>query len=95
MKTNDTLLSGTADAQNPSGGEILKAFEQHGLQASVHYADDSTKEWAAGDAEKQKAIDLWKAHPELTEEMLKISQRFLWSFSLLVETTHAHRSQNS
>ena len=85
MKTSETLPVGPEE-KPLSGGEILKKFEEHGIQASVHYADDSGKEWSAGDRLKEQALELVKAHPELRDGFLRIGERFLWSFGLWLET---------
>lgn len=66
--------------------EILAEFDSLGGTASYHYADDSGKEWRAGDQLKEQALALVKAHPELRDEFLRIGERFLWSFSLWLET---------
>ena len=66
--------------------EILAEFDSLGGTASYHYADDSGKEWRAGDRLKEQALALVKAHPELRDGFLRIGQRFLWSFDLWLET---------
>ena len=66
--------------------EILAEFDSLGGTASYHYADDSGKEWRAGDRLKEQALALVKAHPELRDGFLRIGERFLWSFGLWLET---------
>lgn len=67
------------------GLAILSSFEQHGKSASYHYADDSGKEWHLGALERDKALDIWRKHKYLTEEMKVIGKGFLWSFTTFAE----------
>ena len=67
------------------GLAILSSFEQHGKDASYHYADDSGKEWQLGTLERDKALDIWRSHKYLTEEMKVIGKGFLWSFTPFIE----------
>lgn len=62
--------------------EIVEAFVKLGMQASYHYADDSTAEWKLGGQAKAKALELFDANPELQEEMRKEAVGFLWSISM-------------
>ena len=78
-----TLLPVQA-AQTPD--EIVSEFAHEGMTASYHYADDSGEEWGLGSLHQDRAIALWKAHPELTPRFLEIGRKFLWSFSTFVET---------
>lgn len=66
--------------------EILAEFDSLGGAASYHYADDSGKEWRAGDRLKAEALALVEAHPELRDEYILIARHFLWSFDLWLET---------
>ena len=67
------------------GLAILSSFEQRGKSASYHYADDSGKEWRLGALERDKALDIWRKHKYLTEEMKVIGKGFLWSFTTFAE----------
>jgi hypothetical protein len=63
-------------------GEIMNALEEFialGNLASFHYADDTTKEWGRGDECKRQAIDVYKSHPELHEQMKHAAKEFLWT----------------
>ena len=82
----DTLI--VALSALPDGGidkenEFLAVqfFKHYGMNASHHYADDSTKEWKYGDVAKDKAYKIAAAYPQCEESFVKVSQRFLWSFS--------------
>ncbi len=82
----DTLI--VALSTLPEGGigkenEFLAVqfFEHYGIKASYHYADDSTKEWVYGDIAKDKAYKIAAAYPQCEESFVKVSRRFLWSFS--------------
>ena len=57
----------------------LEDFDYLGRTASYHYADDSCGEWKLGDIAKEAAIELFKANPDLQEEMREIAKGFLWS----------------
>jgi hypothetical protein len=59
--------------------KIVEQFKKHGLDASFHYADDTTKEWYLGDRDKEKALKLYYDNPELRAEMMEVSKGFLWS----------------
>jgi|LakMenE18May11ns_1017448.scaffolds.fasta_scaffold7886793_2 hypothetical protein len=59
----------------------LAKFEELGNRASFHYADDSCKEWDLARDCKDQAEELFVQHPELREEMIKISKGFLWTLS--------------
>ena len=60
---------------------LLAEFENLGMSASFHYADDSGKEWGLAKKDQDQAIILYHDHPELQVEMMKISKGFLWSLS--------------
>jgi len=60
---------------------ILAKFEELGNRASFHYADDSCKEWDLARNIRDEAEALFIQHPELREEMLKISKGFLWTLA--------------
>ena len=66
--------------------EIVNEFIHEGMTASYHYADDSGEEWQLGTVHRDRALALWKAHPELTPRFLEVGKKFLWSFSTCVET---------
>lgn len=66
--------------------EIVSEFAHEGMTASYHYADDSGKEWSLGSLHRDRAIAIWRAHPELTTRFLEVGRNFLWSFSAFVET---------
>ena len=61
--------------------EILEQFKEHGMTASYHYADDSTKEWDQGFKHSYAAQELAKQHPRLIPQMREIAKSFLWSFN--------------
>ncbi len=58
---------------------VLVEFERLGDEASFHYADDTCKEWGLGQSAEGKAIALFKANPELQDEMREVARGFLWS----------------
>ena len=62
-----------------SPDEIINEFAHEGMTASYHYADDTGKEWKYGDACKERALALAKAHPELLSRFREISKKFLWA----------------
>lgn len=57
--------------------EILKEFENLGMNASYHYADDSGKEWGLGSKYMDKALAMFDDHPECQNRMRKIAKGFL------------------
>ncbi len=57
----------------------LKIFQQHGSNASFHYADDTCREWGAAHREKNKALEIFDNNPKLQAEMREIAKGFLWS----------------
>lgn len=60
--------------------EILDKFGKHGARASFHFADDTASgEWRLGNAEKAKAVKLYKDNPKLRPEMEEIAKGFLWT----------------
>ena len=77
LPLNDSVGKQTGIAE----ATLLKQFHDEGIQASMHYVDDSGKEWGAGDACKARAMGLVEAHPELFEHFRVISKGFLWNFS--------------
>lgn len=59
--------------------DILAEFERLGRSASCHYADDSTKEWGAGDRDMEASLKLFDKHKHLHNKMRLIALSFLWS----------------
>lgn len=59
--------------------DIVEQFKDHGMSASYHYADDSCREWGAGDREKSKAMKLFNDNPDLQDDMSKVAEKFLWA----------------
>lgn len=63
--------------------DTLAEFKKLGMQASYHYADDSTKEWGLGRKNEAAALALFDdAEPELQTAMREISTGFLWSLNM-------------
>lgn len=60
--------------------EILAKFKELGIQASVHYADDSGKEWSMGSSLVTQARQLAADNPHLKSKMREIAKDFLWVF---------------
>ena len=59
----------------------VQFFKRYGMNASHHYADDSTKEWRYGDMAKDKAYKIAAAYPQCEEQFKEVAQNFLWSYS--------------
>ena len=57
---------------------ILDCFHELGMSASVHFADDSGKEWGSGRHDEAEAMKLYHANPELKTEFEAIAENFLW-----------------
>lgn len=62
--------------------DVIKQFRDFGNRASYHYADDSGSEWDLAKAEKEKALSIYRANPELQEEMKKVAAGFLWPLAM-------------
>lgn len=60
----------------------LAEFYRLGMDASYHYADDSTSEWHLGDHCRARAMEFYHANPELQPRMREIAAQFLWSLEL-------------
>lgn len=58
---------------------LIERFKELGKRASVHLADDTTLEWDHGYKERDKAMEIYNAHPELHDEMKEAAKHFLWS----------------
>jgi hypothetical protein len=58
--------------------EVLKAFRHAGMQASYHWADDSTSEWGHARYQEDLARAIFANHPELQDQMKLIAKDFLW-----------------
>lgn len=57
-------------------------FKRAGMDASYHYADDSTKEWGLARKAEREALRLFDAHPEHQDEMREVAKGFLWSLNI-------------
>lgn len=60
----------------------VEQFVKHGQSASYHFADDSGGEWTLAYSERNKAIELFHANPDLQPLMREEAKRFLWSLDL-------------
>ena len=58
---------------------VLEEFDKLGKRISFHYADDSGKEWRIARSLKPKVYELYRAHPELQEEMNGLAKGWLWT----------------
>jgi hypothetical protein len=56
----------------------LQRFGKYAAAASYHYADDSTKEWVLARRAKDNAMKVYRAHPDLWEQMDAIGKDQLW-----------------
>ena len=61
---------------------ILDCFRELGVSASVHFADDSGKEWGQGRKDEAEAMKLYHDNPGLKSEFEAIAKGFLWSLKL-------------
>lgn len=59
----------------------LADFYKAGVDASFHFADDSTKEWELAYKAERKALEIFDNYPDLQEYFRKIALDFLWSLS--------------
>lgn len=60
---------------------ILEEFKRYAYAASHCYADDSCREWGEARQHKNKALEIFDAHPELEEEFRDIGFKQLWSLN--------------
>ena len=61
---------------------LTERFKELGMQASYHYADDTCKEWGAGDKAKHQALKIFDDNPALQPELRKIAADFLWTLEI-------------
>ena len=59
--------------------DTLIKFKRHSSRASYHYADDTCKEWGLAKQDKDDALKIFDANPEMQEEMRDIAKDELWS----------------
>lgn len=61
--------------------DVLIKFKRHASRASYHYADDTCKEWDLARQDKNDALAIFDANPEMQDEMRKIASTEIWSLS--------------
>lgn len=71
---------------------ILNAFRLHGYNASYYYADDTGGDWQLGQAEEEKALEIYDLHPELQTEFHRAARDFLWSLDISLRDREARRA---
>lgn len=61
--------------------DTLIKFKRHASRASYHYADDSGKEWGLAKQDKDAALELFDANPDMQDEMRSMAKSELWSLN--------------
>ena len=61
---------------------VLDQFQELGLSASFHFADDSGRAWDSAQRDKRAAEALFIQHPELRDEMIAMARKFLWTLDV-------------
>jgi len=72
-------LVSLAEEPEASDDDITVAlYLKHAGNASYFYADDSTREWGAGDRSKSQAFRIYRENPEL-QSRIRAEHNELWS----------------
>jgi hypothetical protein len=60
------------------GKEVLEQFKSLGMKASFHFAAEYPNEDQQAYSAKYKAMELFKEHKNLREDMARIAKGFIW-----------------